>query len=74
MFFSYSAGMAFVLMTVSLSAALTKGRSPNQLHGLLPYLHSHWHGHAYSGWAVSNLVSRSFCVPLSLAPNAIGHS
>ena len=39
MFFSYSAGMAVVLMAVSLSAALVKGAVTESLRGLLPYVH-----------------------------------
>lgn len=39
MFFSYAAGMAVVLMAVSLSAALVKGAVTEWLHGLLPYVH-----------------------------------
>jgi cytochrome c-type biogenesis protein len=39
MFFSYSAGMAVVLMAVSLSAALVKGAVTESLRSLLPYVH-----------------------------------
>jgi len=39
MFFSYAAGMAVVLMTVSLSAALVKGAVTESLRGVLPYVH-----------------------------------
>jgi cytochrome c biogenesis protein CcdA len=39
MFFSYAAGIAVVLMSVSLSAALVKGAVTESLHGLLPYVH-----------------------------------
>jgi len=39
MFFSYAAGMAVVLMAVSLSAALVKGAVTESLRGLLPYVH-----------------------------------
>lgn len=39
MFFSYAAGMAVVLMAVSMSAALVKGAVTEWLHGLLPYTH-----------------------------------
>ncbi len=39
MFFSYAAGMAVVLMAVSLSAALVKGAVTESLRGVLPYVH-----------------------------------
>ena len=39
MFFSYAAGMAVVLMAVSLSAALVKGAVTESLRGVLPYAH-----------------------------------
>jgi cytochrome c biogenesis protein CcdA len=38
-FFSYAAGMAVVLMAVSLSAALIKGAVTESLRGVLPYVH-----------------------------------
>ena len=39
MFFSYAAGMAVVLIAVSMSAALVKGAVTESLRGLLPYVH-----------------------------------
>lgn len=39
MFFSYAAGIAVVLMAVSLSAALVKGAVTESLRGFLPYVH-----------------------------------
>ena len=39
MFSSYAAGMAVVLMAVSMSTALVKGAVTEWLHGILPYVH-----------------------------------